>query len=177
MNFNNIPTVTKYLLIINIIVFVFTGFIAPQLGDIFSLRYFQNPDFAPWQILTSMFTHAGSSHLFFNMFALFMFGSAIEKAFGPKKFLQLYFVAGLGAVLLHQGVQYFQIQSALGQLPQGTMDQLLEQGRNFQFGQNPAFYGKRKGCLRCHLWNPGSIWYVVPKHETDVNFSSGSHQG
>lgn len=128
MNFNNIPIVTKYLIIINVIVFAFTEFLAPQLSGLFSLKYFQNPDFGPWQIITSMFTHGGTAHIFFNMFALFMFGSAIEKAWGPKKYLQLYFIAGIGAVLLHQGVQYFQVQSALSQLPSDALSRLIDEG-------------------------------------------------
>ena len=57
-----------------------------------------------------MFMHADFTHILFNMFALWMFGSVVEKTFGPKKFLILYFLAGLGGFLLYNLVNYFQIE-------------------------------------------------------------------
>ena len=143
MNFRSIPIATKYLIIINIIVYVFTQYLAPQLSHLFSLKFFQNPDFQPWQIVTSMFTHAGSSHIFFNMFALFMFGSALERVWGPQRFLKLYFLAGIGAVLLHQGVQYFQIQEALTHLPSDAINQLIEHGNTMQVSSDVLPYWRK----------------------------------
>ena len=112
----SIPTVTRNLLLINIIVFIATFIDDTVLQDdymyrIFALFYPASPFFHFWQPLTHMFMHGGFWHLFFNMYSLLIFGSAIERAIGEKKFLILYFVCGLGAAGLHLGVQWFQLQT------------------------------------------------------------------
>lgn len=127
MNFNNIPQVTRALIIINALVFLFTHIVNPSGGlmNLFAIRYFGHPDFGPWQLITAMFTHGSFSHFFFNMFALFMFGSAVERAWGAQRFLSLYMVAGIGAALINWGVQYYMIQDALAQLPANAWDVLI----------------------------------------------------
>ncbi|WP_246034217.1 rhomboid family intramembrane serine protease [Empedobacter tilapiae] len=72
--------------------------------------YPESPNFKFWQILTHMFMHADFTHILFNMFALWMFGSVVEQTFGPKKFLTLYLLAGLGGFILFNAVNYFQIE-------------------------------------------------------------------
>lgn len=89
------------LIIINALVFVaqmvldktmpFTGYLA--------LRSYDSPFFEPYQMVTHMFTHGGFFHILFNMYALWMFGSVLEKLWGPKKFLIFYFVCGLAAAV------------------------------------------------------------------------------
>jgi membrane associated rhomboid family serine protease len=74
--------------------------------NILGLHFFKASDFAPYQFVTYMFMHGGFSHLFFNMFALYMFGSVLERVWGAKRFLIYYFVAGIGAGLLQEVVQY-----------------------------------------------------------------------
>ena len=64
--------------------------------------------------------HGGFAHIILNMYALFMFGSVIERTIGEKKFLILYFVCGLGAVALHLGVQYIQAQSFIKGIAEGS---------------------------------------------------------
>lgn len=94
----NITETVKHLLILNVIMFIATITIGQeQFNDWFALHYPENSVFKPWQILTHMFMHGGFMHVFFNMFALYMFGTAVEKRLGSKKFLILYFGAGLGA--------------------------------------------------------------------------------
>ncbi len=66
--------------------------------------------FQPIQIVTHMFMHGGITHLFFNMFGIYMFGPPLEMYWGPKRFLTYYFVAGFGAMILHLLVMYIQIQ-------------------------------------------------------------------
>lgn len=73
----------------------------------FALFYPESPFFKPWQLVTHMFMHGGFSHIFFNMFALWMFGSIIEQRFGAKRFLIYYFICGLGAAACHMAVQYY----------------------------------------------------------------------
>ena len=113
---NNIPTVTKNLLIINILCF-FGVVVAQRYGidaeGLFSLHFFLASDFNPAQLVTYMFMHANFQHIFFNMFALWMFGRVLEQVWGPKRFLTYYLVCGIGAGLVQELVQYIQYASVL----------------------------------------------------------------
>lgn len=99
--------VVKHLLIINVVIFFLaysaTGKFIPDLQLIFS-----SEGFAPYQLITHMFMHADESHLFFNMFGLFIFGPHVERYVGKQKFFILYFLSGLGAVLAHFAILYYQ---------------------------------------------------------------------
>lgn len=106
---NKLPEVTKNLLAINVLMFLAAIVMEKQgisLVNILGLHFFKASDFAPYQLVTYMFMHGGFSHLFFNMFALYMFGSVLERVWGAKRFLIYYFVAGIGAGLLQEIVQY-----------------------------------------------------------------------
>ena len=108
----------KQLLIINIIFFIGSQFVA-KAYPLLSLYYPESPNFKVWQPLTSMFMHApmpNLMHIVFNMFALVSFGAALEHYWGAKKFIFFYISCGLGAAALHTAVNYFQIQYALEQL-------------------------------------------------------------
>jgi rhomboid family protein len=113
--FQILPTIIKNLLIINVLVFLAQITIGPamRLEDTFALHTWQSPDFKPWQFLTHMFMHGGWDHLFFNMFALWMFGSILENVWGPKRFLIFYLICGLGAALCHMVVLYFNTQNLI----------------------------------------------------------------
>ncbi|MBO2523382.1 MAG: rhomboid family intramembrane serine protease [Bacteroidetes bacterium] len=107
-----LPLEVKNLLIFNGIFFLAT--IAMDmvwhidLAQYLGLHYIGASDFRPYQFVTYMFMHGSFAHLFFNMFALWMFGNAIENAWGPKRFLIFYFVCGIGAGLTQELVQYIQ---------------------------------------------------------------------
>lgn len=105
---SQIPTVTKNLVAINILMFIATLINENFMVANFAMFYPASPFFKPWQILTHMFMHGGFWHIFFNMYSLLMFGSILERSLGPKKFLLFYFVTGLGAVALHTGVEWMQ---------------------------------------------------------------------
>lgn len=108
---NRLPEVTKNLLAINVLLFLATIVMGKQgidLMGILGLHFFKASDFAPYQLLTYMFMHSGLSHLFFNMFALYMFGGVLERVWGAKRFLIFYLVCGVGAGLLQEIVQYAQ---------------------------------------------------------------------
>ena len=62
--------------------------------------------FQPWQLITYAFLHGGFNHLFFNMFAVWMFGFSIEKIWGSKKYAEYFFICVLGAGLIQLLVQY-----------------------------------------------------------------------
>ena len=105
----------KHLLIINVLMFI--GTMAIGNGELF-YKYFalypiENDSFQPWQILTHMFMHGDFRHIMFNMFALWMFGTAVEQVFGTKKFIIFYLLAGLGAAVLQLAYLYFQYNSGL----------------------------------------------------------------
>ena len=103
-----ITDTVKHLLIINVVMFIGTMLIGN--GELFyqyfALYFPKNTFFQPWQILTHMFMHGGFQHILFNMFALWMFGTAVEQVFGKKKFIFFYISAGLGAALLQIGYYY-----------------------------------------------------------------------
>ncbi len=103
----NITPTVKQLLIINILFFIGSQIIGDQAYNLLSLYYFENAKFQFWQPITHMFMHGGVSHILFNMFALYSFGSTLEHYWGSKKFLFFYFSCGLGAFLLHTGVSYY----------------------------------------------------------------------
>lgn len=107
-----LPPVVKHLLIINGLFFLATYLLAQRgidLVSLFGLHYFSAPAFKPWQIITYMFMHGGFGHIFFNMFALWMFGSTLENVMGSKRFLVYYLVTGIGAALIHYLIIFFQI--------------------------------------------------------------------
>ncbi len=114
----------KQLLIINIIFFIGSQFVA-NAYPLFSLYYPENPNFRIWQPLTSMFMHApmpNLMHIVFNMFALVSFGAALEHYWGTKKFIFFYISCGLGAALLHIGVNYFTFHHVLNLLVENGQD-------------------------------------------------------
>ena len=110
---NNITPVVKQLLIINIIFFIGSQIPNTNAYELFSMHYPESIKFKYWQPITSMFMHADVMHIFFNMFAVYSFGSTLEHFWGGKKFIFFYISCGLGAILLHTAVNYYQIHSLL----------------------------------------------------------------
>ncbi len=100
------PRVTRNLLIINIMMFVATLIGEKPMMTWFALWPVVSHNFHVWQLVTHMFMHGGFWHIFFNMYALFIFGSVVERIIGERKFLIFYFTCGLGAAALHLLVQY-----------------------------------------------------------------------
>lgn len=110
--FGNIPQVTKNLLLLNILLFVLDVFFETRgvnLGAILGAHYFGTPLFEPYQIVSHFFMHGNIMHIFLNMYALVMFGSFLERLWGPKRYFILYIASALGAFLLYNGVGFFQI--------------------------------------------------------------------
>ncbi|MCR5850440.1 MAG: rhomboid family intramembrane serine protease [Bacteroidaceae bacterium] len=108
---NTIPTITKNLLIINVLCFFASlafGSHGIDLDELFGLHFFLASHFRPWQLFTYMFMHASWQHLFFNMFAVWMFGRIMEQTMGQSRFLFYYLTCGLGAGLAQELVQLIQ---------------------------------------------------------------------
>jgi rhomboid-like protein len=117
--FANLTPVVKNLLIINLICFIpfvvlsnssYDNLIVGNLGAF----YFNSQYFRVWQIITYMFIHGGWEHILFNMFALFSFGPILEYAIGPKRFFNLYFICGLGALACQWLVQAYEVHALVG---------------------------------------------------------------
>lgn len=108
----NTPQVVRNLIIINALFFVGSMVIGEaEAISLFAGTYPGSPYFRPWQIVTHMFMHGGLMHIFFNMFALYMFGGQLERLWGPKRFLNYYIVSGLGGFFLHEffiGLELYQ---------------------------------------------------------------------
>lgn len=118
---SNVPAAVKNLIIINALIMVMTALNEQFMYANFALFYPTSPFFHWWQPVTHMFMHGGFWHLFFNMYTLFIFGSALERIWGPKKFLIFYFVTGLGAAFIHTGVEWLQMQHWMTQAAEGSM--------------------------------------------------------
>lgn len=105
----NMPPVTKNLIIINVLFFL-GKMVAVKNGvdldNLLGLHFFLAPDFHFYQFVTYMFMHGGFAHILFNMFAVWMFGRVMESYWGSRRFLIYYFVCGIGAGLVQEGVQY-----------------------------------------------------------------------
>ena len=112
----NVTETVKQLIIINILFFVGTLAIGDPAYKILSMYFPENPNFQVWQPISHMFMHGGFMHIFFNMFALYSFGSALESIWGSKKFLFFYISCGLGAALLHTGINYYYFQDGMNTL-------------------------------------------------------------
>ena len=117
----NIPTAVKNIIIINVLVMVMMALNETFMLEKFALFYPTSPFFHWWQPVTHMFLHGGFGHLFFNMYALFIFGSVLERVWGTKKFLLFYFVTGVGAAAVHIGVQWIQMQALMNSVGEGSM--------------------------------------------------------
>ena len=136
-SFRHLPEVVKNLLIINGLFFLATitldgmGF---DMYRFFGLHQFQSPDFMPHQLITHLFMHGNFTHLFFNMFALWMFGKVLENVWGGKKFLIYYMITGLGAAAIHLGVSQYEIMSLQAQISSNDLNTILNEGGNILSG-------------------------------------------
>ncbi|MEX1003326.1 MAG: rhomboid family intramembrane serine protease [Crocinitomicaceae bacterium] len=116
--FANMPGVVKNLVIINGLFFLATVVLENQeisLTYELGLHYPGSENFRPYQLATHFFMHAGFMHIFFNMFALIVFGSQLERVWGSKRFLLFYLITAIGASLLHIGIQVYEVYQAAGQ--------------------------------------------------------------
>lgn len=117
MNNIHIPPVVKNLLIINALFFAAKYVFESkgiELGFYLGAFYFDSPLFKIWQPITYMFMHGGFTHILFNMFALYTFGSVLEAYWGPKRFINFYLITGLGALGLQWAVQAFEVYQITG---------------------------------------------------------------
>jgi membrane associated rhomboid family serine protease len=126
MNYNNeyrpsgfgfMPPVTKNIIVINVLLYILTNLLQQtqqiDLNKYLGLHYHLAPDFKPHQFITYLFMHGGLSHIFFNMFGVFIFGQVLEQTWGPKRFIIFYILTGLGAALTQYMINHFSITENL----------------------------------------------------------------
>ena len=146
---NRFPPVTRNILLINIVMYIATVINQNFMVSTFAMFYPASPFFRIWQPITYLFMHGGFWHLFFNMFCLLI---------GSKKYLIFYFVAGLGAVLTHTVVEYFQMEAMAsansGILSAGQINLL----RTPTLGASGAIYGIQIGYAMLY---PNDIWTLI----------------
>ena len=118
---SRIPVATRNIIVINVLVMIMTSLNGNFMYEKFALFYPTSPFFHWWQPVTHMFMHGGFWHLFFNMYTLYFFGRVLEERWGAKKFLIFYFVTGLGAALVHTGVEWLQMNHWMAQVAEGSM--------------------------------------------------------
>ncbi|WP_316793442.1 rhomboid family intramembrane serine protease [Pedobacter frigoris] len=135
MNNIHIPPVVKNLLIINVLFFAAKYVFAnmdPNLTLLLGAYYFDSQFFGVWQLITYMFMHGDFMHIFFNMFALFTFGSVLESRWGTKRFINFYLITGLGAVVLQMIVQAYEVYHITGMVANVPITDLVHQGGYIQ---------------------------------------------
>jgi len=136
------PPVVKNLIFINILMLLAYYTVGSvfdiDLNRTLGLYFPKSEQFKPIQIITHMFMHSGIWHLFFNMFALYMFGQVLEQVWGPKRFLIFYFVCGLGAALTHESVIAFQYSHLAHSLSPENLQLVLNEGTAY-FNQGKVF--------------------------------------
>ncbi|MBP7273058.1 MAG: rhomboid family intramembrane serine protease [Saprospiraceae bacterium] len=117
---NQVTDVVKNLIILNVLVFILC-LAMPSLKYQLAIFYPTSPYFQPYQILTHMFNHANFGHILFNMLGLYMFGSPVERVLGSQRFLMFYLFCGFGAIALHMGVNYVEL-NYMGALPEVVLN-------------------------------------------------------
>lgn len=138
------PPVVMNLLIINILLFLaevlLPAGISNALLDFGALSFWKGGNFHIWQPITYMFLHGGWSHLFFNMFALWMFGRGLEYDLGSKRFLTYYMICGVGAGLIQLGVNWIEF-SVMASNPDVSLAVLARYANASTVGASGAIFG------------------------------------
>jgi len=130
--FMALPPVVKNIILINVLMLIANwaakGVFGTDLTTILGLYFPKSEQFMPLQILTHMFMHADFWHLFFNMFALYMFGGILENVWGPKRFFIYYMVCGLGAAFVHETVIMLQYNKIMNTITPDQLQLVLNDG-------------------------------------------------
>ncbi len=124
----------------NVIMFIATLINPTFMKGTFAMAFPLSQDFRWWQVITHMFMHDGFWHILFNMYSLVMFGMVVERVLGTKKFIIFYLVTGFGAVLLHTGVEFLEVQKLIADYP-GYSAQSIYNSIPHVLGASGAVYG------------------------------------
>jgi membrane associated rhomboid family serine protease len=133
--FFGLPPVVKNIIMINVLMLL-ANYMAQKvfgtdLNNMLGLYFPKSEEFRPFQIVTHMFMHGGIWHIFFNMYALFIFGQVLETVWGPKRFFIYYIICGLGAAFTHEAVIAFQYNHLVNSISPENMQIFLNNGTEF----------------------------------------------
>jgi membrane associated rhomboid family serine protease len=136
--FNSVPPVIKNLIIINVLVWLAELTFGEGFVSVLSLHFYKSPDFGIWQLITYMFLHSPQmlTHILFNMFGLWMFGSTLENLWGSKRFILFYFICGIGAALMQMAASAIEMNILMSNFAQGKILQaeFIERGQGIYNG-------------------------------------------
>lgn len=161
--FSFLPPVVKNLLILNVLFFLADITLSTRGIDLtrwLGLHYFTAKDFYPFQFVTYMFMHGNFSHLFFNMFALWMFGYALENYWGSKRFLAYYLITGIGAGLLQCGVLAWELAGAAHVYAPAALQHHIDQ--IVTVGASGAVFGILLAFGMCFPNVPIYLYFFIP---------------
>jgi membrane associated rhomboid family serine protease len=167
--FLRLPPVVKNLILLNVLLWlvdlVAQNVFGIQLTMLLGLYFPKSDQFMPLQIVTHMFMHGGFWHLFFNMYALYMFGMILENVWGPKRFFIYYIVCGLGAAFVHETVILFQYEKLLNVISPDQLQLVLNEGTAY-FRDGKVFTDETMQSLQILLNTPtvgasGAIFGVL----------------
>jgi membrane associated rhomboid family serine protease len=140
--FAGLPPVVKNIIMINVLMILaywaVKSVFGIDLNSILGLYFPKSEQFKPLQIVTHMFMHGGFLHIFFNMYALFIFGPILERVWGPKRFFIYYMITGLGAALTHETVIYLQYHHLTQVMDPQSLNAVLTEGTTY-FKQGKLF--------------------------------------
>ena len=156
---SGLPQVTKKLLTINVIMFLFTLVNQNFMVGTFAMFYPASRYFHFWQPITHMFMHGGWAHIFFNMYALVMFGTVVENSLGWKKFITFYFVTGLGAAALHTGVEWLETQYLLANGSTSAITAYAALCHTPTLGASGAIFGLMVGFAMLYPQSVMTLWF------------------
>jgi membrane associated rhomboid family serine protease len=152
-----LPPVVKNIILFNIVMlladFTVRSVFGLELTMILGLYFPKSDQFMPLQIFTHMFMHGSFWHLFFNMYALYIFGQVLEQVWGPKRFFIYYMVCGLGAAFVHETVILFQYEKVMNFLSPDQLEIVLNEGSSY-FREGKVFSDETMKSLQLLLNTP-----------------------
>ena len=155
--FFGLPPVVKNIILINVLMlmadYAAKSVFGMDLTMVLGLYFPKSEQFMPLQIVTHMFMHGGIWHLFFNMYALYIFGQVLENVWGPKRFFIYYMVCGLGAAFVHESVILFQYNKLMNIISSEQLQLVLDEGTAF-FSQGKVFTDETMQSLQILLNTP-----------------------
>src|SRR5664280_1823012 len=167
--FAGLTPVVKNIILINALMFLVywigTKFFNLDLNAILGLYFPKSDNFKPVQLLSHMFMHANFWHIFFNMYALFIFGVMLENVWGPKRFFIFYMVCGIGAAFTHESVIFLQYNHLVQSLSPENVQAVISEGTAY-FHQGKVFTDPDMQSLQILLNTPtvgasGAIFGVL----------------
>ena len=155
--FLGLPPVVKNIILINVLMlladFTVRSVFGVELTMILGLYFPKSDQFMPLQIVTHMFMHGGIWHLFFNMYALYIFGQVLEQVWGPKRFFIYYMVCGLGAAFIHESVILYQYERIMNSISPDQLGLVLNEGSAY-FREGKVFSDETMKSLQLLLNTP-----------------------